>query len=76
MAISTAWITNLHLWGRYSRCAVTRAEGNTQNNAETRVDYEQYDSYYSDPTGNYYALGYVDGCNPPGETEIGSDTTK
>ncbi len=50
-------------------CPIVMVEGNSYIDAYVRIENERYtnSSSYSDPTGDYIMIRYVEGCDPEGE---------
>lgn len=68
IAIADAWVDNHYdnaFWAwEYDHCPVSRGTGATEADLWFRMDHEEYDDVYSDPTSNWHGVIYIKGCDP------------
>lgn len=78
MGIAFSWVENLYKYRKSneSMCPVAMAVGvgnNGQSSCWNRLNNEQYNSVFSDPTNpTYYGVIYIQGCNPKGGSTLPS----
>jgi len=73
-AIADAWLDNMYIpdiSGSDDQCPVTRGIGSSESNLWTRLDNEEYDSVYSDPSSiTHHGVYYIAGCNPDSDPAL------
>jgi hypothetical protein len=78
--MSDAWVDNLYVTDIGSddvdQCPVAYGVGNGETDLWNRMNNEQYDYVFSDPTTFTLAgVTYIEGCDPASETVVNSDTS-
>ena len=75
--IANAWLDNLYVnnvSGSDDQCPVSYAVGANNSDMWNRIGVERYNHVLSDPaTIGWWGVTYINGCDPAGETVIGSD---
>lgn len=70
VSIADSWVDNLYRRNANlfdDQCPVSYGVGSSESNLWTRMDHEQYDNVYSDPTVSWWGVVYIDGCDPQNE---------
>lgn len=73
-SIAEAWIDNHHsVAGRYDHCPTSFGVGNSVSNLWSRMENEEYDRVYPDPSttaSRWYGIIYIEDCDPLGDSPI------
>jgi len=70
VSIADSWIDNLYRRNANlidDQCPVSYGVGPSESSLWTRMDYEQYDNVYSDPSVSWWGCVYISGCDPQNE---------
>lgn len=75
VSIAEAWYDNLYDTdigdGNWDQCPVARGAGTSQANLWSRMDNEEYDNVFSDPTNpTWHGVIYIAGCDPKGKLAL------